>query len=106
VSALQPAVPSYVSVFAGRVADTGVDPVRLMARALELLKGHPNAELVWASSRELFNIFQADAIGCHVITLTQDILSKLSLIGYDLAEYSLDTVKMFCDDARSAGFSL
>jgi transaldolase len=106
IEALNPAVPSYVSVFAGRVADTGVDPVPLMAKALELLKANSNAELVWASSREIFNIFQADAVGCHVITVTSDILSKLSLLGYDLSEYSLDTVKMFYDDAQRAAFSL
>jgi transaldolase len=106
VEALNPAVPSYVSIFAGRVADTGLDPLPLIAKALELLKLNSKAELVWASSREILNIFQADAIGCHVITVTQDILNKLSLIGYDLTQYSLDTVKMFCDDAQSAGFSL
>jgi transaldolase len=103
---LNPATPSYVSVFAGRIADTGVDPLPLMARAVELLKSNANAELVWASSREILNIFQADAIGCQVITVTKDILGKLSLVGYDLTGYSLDTVKMFYDDARGAGFSL
>ena len=103
---LDPATPSYVSVFAGRIADTGVDPLPLMAQALEVLRANANAELVWASPRELLNVFQADDIGCQVITLTADILNKLPLIGYDLAEYSLDTVKMFHDDAQSAGFSL
>jgi len=93
-------------VFAGRIADTGVDPLPLMIEALEMLKVNRSAELVWASARELFNIFQANAIGCPVITVTADILSKLPLIGYDLAEYSLDTVKMFHDDAQSAGLSL
>jgi transaldolase len=106
VAVLNAATPSYVSVFAGRVADTGVDPVPLMARAVELLKTNANAELVWASSREILNIFQADAIGCQVITVTKDILGKLSLVGHDLTGYSLDTVKMFYDDARGAGFSL
>jgi transaldolase len=106
LAALNPATPSYVSVFAGRIADTGVDPLPLMTQAVEMLKVNRNAELVWASSRELFNIFQANAIGCPVITVTADILSKLPLIGYDLAEYSLDTVKMFHDDAQSAGLSL
>jgi transaldolase len=105
-TALNPATPSYVSVFAGRIADTGIDPVPLMAQAVEILSGNANARLVWASSRELLNIFQAAAIGCHVITLTADILAKLPLIGYDLSEYSLDTVKMFHDDAQSAGLSL
>jgi transaldolase len=104
--ALDPAIPSFVSVFAGRVADTGMDPVPLMARAVEMLSENPTAELMWASSRELLNVFQADSVGCGVITVTRDILDKLTLIGYDLAEYSLDTVKMFRDDAQAAGFSL
>src|SRR6266404_7781495 len=104
--ALNPATASYLSVFAGRIADTGIDPLPLMQKAVDMLKAISKAELVWASSREIFNIFQADAIGCQVITITNDILSKLSLIGYDLTEYSLDTVKMFYDDARRAGFSL
>ena len=98
--------PSYVSVFAGRVADTGHDPLPLMASAVELLRVAPQAELVWASPRELLNIFQADAIGCHIITVTFDILKKLFLVGRDLEDYSLDTVKMFYDDARAAGFVL
>jgi transaldolase len=105
-TALNPATPSYVSVFAGRIADTGIDPVPLMAQAVEILKGNATARLVWASSRELLNIFQAAGIGCHVITVTADILGKLSLIGYDLNEYSLDTVKMFHDDAQNARLSL
>jgi transaldolase len=106
VAALNPATPSYVSVFAGRIADTGLDPQPLMLAAVKMLEGNANAQLVWASTREVLNIFQADAIGCHVITVTRDILSKLALVGYDLTEYSLDTVKMFHDDAQSAGFSL
>jgi transaldolase len=106
MTALNPATASYLSVFAGRIADTGIDPLPLMRKAVEMLKANSNAELVWASSRETFNIFQANAIGCQVITVTNDILNKLSLIGYDLTEYSLDTVKMFYDDARKAGFSL
>ena len=106
MTALNPATASYLSVFAGRIADTGMDPLPLMRKAVEMLEANSNAELVWASSRETFNIFQADAVGCQVITVTNDILNKLSLIGYDLAEYSLDTVKMFHDDARKAGFSL
>jgi len=104
--ALNPATPSYVSVFAGRIADTGLDPQPLMLEAVRMLKVNANAQLVWASTREVLNIFQADAIGCHIITVTRDILSKLALVGYDLTEYSLDTVKMFHDDAQSAGFSL
>ena len=106
VAALDPSVPSYVSVFAGRIADTGRDPIPLMTAAVKSLKASPAAELIWASPRELLNIFQADAIGCHVITVTSDILEKLSLVGYDLDEYSLDTVMMFYSDARVAGFRL
>jgi transaldolase len=106
VAALDPEVPSYVSVFAGRIADTGEDPVPLMATALELLKAAPAAELIWASPRELLNIFQADAIGCHIITVTNELLKKLPLVGKDLDDYSLETVKMFFDDARAAGFKL
>lgn len=106
VAALDPATPSYVSVFAGRIADTGRDPVPLMAAAVELLKVNPNAELIWASPRELLNIFQADDIGCHVITVTNDILKKLTLVGYGLEDYSLDTVKMFHSDATQARFTL
>ena len=106
VASLDPNVPSYVSVFAGRVADTGFDPVPMMAKSVEILKAAPASELIWASPRELLNIFQADEIGCHVITVTNDILKKLSLVGYDLDEYSLDTVKMFYKDAVEAGFKL
>ncbi len=104
--ALDPRTPACVSVFAGRIADTGVDPVPLMTEALERLSVAPKAELIWASPRELLNVFQADAIGCHIITVTNDILKKLSLVGRDLADYSLDTVKMFHDDAAQAGFAL
>lgn len=106
VAALNPHVPSYVSVFAGRIADTGRDPVPMMAAAVEMLKVAPGAELIWASPRELLNIFQADEVGCQVITVTNDILKKLSLVGYDLDTYSLDTVKMFYSDALAAGFKL
>jgi len=106
VASLNPNISSYVSVFAGRIADTGRDPVPLMAAAVEILNAKPAAELIWASPRELLNIFQADEIGCHVITVTNDILKKLSLVGYDLNEYSLDTVKMFYEDALAAGFKL
>jgi transaldolase len=98
--------PACVSVFAGRVADTGCDPVPLMAAAVEMLRIAPNAELIWASPRELLNIFQADAIGCHIITVTNDVLKKLCLVGRDLEEYSLDTVKMFHNDAAQAGFAI
>ncbi len=106
VTSLDPNVPSYVSVFAGRIADTGRDPLPMMAAAVELLKVAPAAELIWASPRELLNIFQADDIGCQVITVTNDILKKLSLVGYDLNSYSLDTVKMFYKDSVDAGFKL
>ena len=106
VSVLDVHVPSYVSVFAGRIADTGRDPVPIMVDAVGILKTVPTAELIWASPRELFNIFQADDIGCHVITVTNDILKKLSLVGYDLGEFSLDTVKMFHSDALAAGYNL
>ena len=105
-AALNPATPSYVSVFAGRIADTGTDPVPLMRQAVEILKPNPQAELLWASPREIINIFQADAVGCPVITVTDDILKKLPLIGSDLADFSLDTVRMFVDDASGAGYSL
>jgi transaldolase len=104
--ALAGGAPAYISVFAGRIADTGRDPVPVMAAAVELLKAHPAMELIWASPRELLNVFQADAIGCHIITATPDILRKLSQVGRDLDEYSLDTVKMFYDDAVKSGFSL
>ena len=98
--------PAFVSVFAGRVADTGRDPIPLMAAAVELLRPHPQIELIWASPRELLNIFQADSVGCHIITATNDVLAKLALIDKDLDEYSLETVKMFRDDAVKAGFQL
>ncbi|MDR0356611.1 MAG: transaldolase [Deltaproteobacteria bacterium] len=97
---------AYISVFAGRVADTGVDPVPLMAAAVAMLAPCPHLELIWASPRELLNIFQADGVGCHVITATNDILKKLPLVGKDLTEYSLDTVKMFKKDAEGAGYAL
>jgi len=106
VAALDPKTPACVSVFAGRVADTGRDPVPMMAAAMELLALRPQSELIWASPRELLNIFQADEIGCHIITVTNDILKKLSLVGKDLDDYSLDTVKMFYNDAQAAGFKL
>jgi transaldolase len=106
VDAVTGGAPTYVSVFAGRIADTGVDPVPLMAEAVRRLAAAANAELIWASPRELLNIFQADAIGCHVITVTNDILKKLNLVGKDLGDYSLETVKMFYNDGRAAEFVL
>ena len=104
--ALAENVPSVVSVFAGRIADTGRDPVPHMTEALRLLRGRPKAELLWASPREPLNIFQADAIGCHVITVTSDHLKKLSLVAKDLVEYSRETVAMFYKDAQSAGYAI
>lgn len=106
VNVLRGGEPSCVSVFAGRVADTGRDPVPLMAAAVEMVSVEPQIELIWASPRELLNIFQADAIGCHIITATPDILKKLSLVGKDLHEYSLDTVRMFYSDAGKSGYRL
>lgn len=106
VDAVKGGAPTYVSVFAGRIADTGVDPVPVMREAVERLAPAPNTQLIWASPRELLNIFQADEIGCHVITVTNDILKKLSNVGKDLGDYSLETVKMFYDDGKAAGFAL
>ena len=106
VLSLNQNVPSYVSVFAGRIADTGVDPVPLMSAAVQITSMNSKAEVIWASPRELLNIFQADEIGCQIITVTNDILKKLSLVEYDLSEYSLDTVKMFYNDANQAGYSI
>lgn len=97
---------AYVSVFAGRIADTGRDPLPIMQEALKLMKPYPQLELIWASPRELLNIFQAHDIGCHVITVTNDILKKLPLVGKDLNIFSLETVKMFYEDAVKAGFTL
>lgn len=105
-AALASGPSSCVSVFAGRVADTGRDPVPLMAAAVQLLAPYPQIELIWASPRELLNIFHADQVGCHIITVTHDTLKKLALVDKDLNEYSLETVKMFRDDATKAGFSL
>jgi transaldolase len=103
---LAPDIPAIVSVFAGRIADTGRDPVPVMRSALRMLAARPQAELLWASPRELLNIFQADEIGCHIITVSHDLLAKLSTVGKDLDEYSLDTVKMFHRDATAAGFAI
>jgi transaldolase len=105
-AALQKGVPSFVSVFAGRVADTGRDPVPLMGAALEYTKELETCELIWASPRELLNIFQADAVGCHVITVTDDLLRRLALVGKDLCDYSLETVSMFHRDAAASEYSI
>ncbi len=98
--------PAIISVFAGRVADTGLDPMPIMAKAVRIMKAKPRAELIWASPRELLNVFQADAVGCHIITATNDILKKLSLVGKDLDKYSLETVEMFYKDAKAAGYTI
>lgn len=105
-AALAGGAPAFVSVFAGRIADTGRDPVPMMAAAVDALRPHAGQELIWASPRELLNIYQADAIGCHIITVTPDILKKVDLIGKDLREYSLETVRMFHEDGTHAGYSL
>jgi transaldolase len=98
--------PSYISVFAGRIADAGVDPVPIMRRAVEIMVEAPRSELIWASPREILNIIQADEVGCHVITVTHDLLKKLDGLGKDLDQFSLETVQMFRRDAVQAGFSL
>jgi transaldolase len=103
---LRPDVPAIVSVFAGRIADTGRDPIPVMRAALDALTDRPRAELLWASARELFNIFQADDAGCHIITVGHDVLGKLSLIGKSLNDYSLETVKAFYEDAKASSFRI
>lgn len=103
---LAPDTPAIISVFAGRIADTGRDPMPIMAEAVRVMKAKPKAELIWASPRELLNIFQAGDVGCHIITATNDILKKLSLVGKDLDDYSLETVEMFYKDAKAAGYSI
>jgi transaldolase len=103
-AALAGGAPAYISVFAGRVADTGRDPLPILRESLQIMAPQPQLELIWASPRELLNVFQADEIGCHIITVTNDILGKLNLVGKDLLEYSLDTVKMFHRDASEASF--
>lgn len=106
VAHLSKSTPSCVSVFAGRIADTGVDPVPHMAEAVAIVHALPHAELIWASPRELLNVFHADSIGCDIITVTNDLLAKLAHCGKDLAQFSLETVRMFRDDAVKAGFRL
>ena len=106
VPALASGPGSCVSVFAGRIADSGRDPLPIMKDSLDILRPHSNIELIWASPRELLNIIQADSIGCHIITVTNDLLKKIPTIGKDLNEFSLDTVKMFYEDAKAAGFRL
>jgi transaldolase len=101
---LQNGPGAYVSVFAGRIADSGLDPCPLMRRTVEYLAAFPRVELIWASPRELLNLVQADAVGCHVITMSNDLIKKIPLLGKDLTAYSLETVKMFYDDAQKAGY--
>ena len=104
--AVKHGAPSYISVFAGRIADAGIDPVPIMQRSVDIMVEAPRSELIWASPREILNVVQADQIGCHVITVTHDLLKKLDLLGKNLLQYSLETVQMFHRDAVAAGFSL
>ena len=97
---------SYISVFAGRIADAGVDPIPIMARSVEIMASAPRSELIWASPREILNLVQADQVGCHIITMTHDLLKKLDNLGKSLEQFSLETVRMFHEDARAAGFTL
>lgn len=105
-NAVADGAPSYVSVFAGRIADAGIDPVPIMARSVDVLADAPRAELIWASPREVLNVVQADEVGCHIITMTHDLLGRLPSLGKNLEQFSLETVQMFRKDAISAGFSL
>lgn len=105
-AAVRDGAPSYISVFAGRIADAGVDPVPIIADALEVMAGAPRSELIWASPREILNLVQADRVGCHIITITHDLLKKLDCLGKSLEQYSLETVRMFQGDAIAAGFTL
>jgi transaldolase len=104
--AVRSGAPSYISVFAGRIADSGIDPAPIMRRSVEMMVGAPRSELIWASPREILNVVQAAEVGCHIITVTHDLLTKLDLLGKDLLQYSLETVQMFHRDAVAAGFSL
>jgi transaldolase len=105
-AAVKDGAPSYVSVFAGRIADAGIDPQPIMTRAVDILVDAPRSELIWASPREIFNVVQADQVGCHIITITQDLLAKIESLGKDLDQFSLETVQMFRRDALAAGLSL
>jgi transaldolase len=104
--AVKDGAPSYISVFAGRIADAGIDPVPLMRRAVDIMLDAPRSELIWASPREILNVVQADEVGCHIITMTHDLFAKLDLLGKELAQFSLETVQMFHRDATAAGFTL
>jgi transaldolase len=105
-AAVKDGAPSYISVFAGRIADAGIDPVPIMARSVEIMVQAPRAELIWASPREILNLVQADQVGCHIITITHDLLKKLDGLGKSLEQFSLETVQMFHGDAVAAGFTL
>ncbi len=105
-SAVKDGAPSYISVFAGRIADAGIDPMPIMSRSVDIMVQAPRSELIWASPREILNLVQADQVGCHIITITPDLLKKLDSLGKNLEQYSLDTVKMFHGDAVAAGFTL
>ena len=105
-AAVKDGAPSYISVFAGRIADAGIDPVPIMARSVDIMVCAPRAELIWASPREVLNLVQADEVGCHIITMTHDLLKKLDCLGKDLEQFSLETVRMFHGDAAAAGFTL
>jgi transaldolase len=105
-SAVKDGAPSYISVFAGRIADAGIDPVPIMARSVDIMVAAPRSQLIWASPREILNLVQADQVGCHIITVTHDLLKKLDCLGKNLEQYSLETVRMFHGDAAAAGFTL
>jgi transaldolase len=105
-TALSSDTPSIISIFAGRIADTGVDPIPIIKASVKILKANPKAELLWASTRELLNLIQAESCGCHIITITNDILKKVPLVGKDLNQLSLETVQMFYSDAQSAGYKI
>ncbi len=106
VNVLDSNTPAILSIFAGRIADTGIDPVPVIAESVKIAKAKPKAEILWASPRELLNIFQADEVGCQIITITNDILKKMLIVGKDQYEFSLETVTMFYRDAQAAGYSI
>ena len=105
-AAVRDGAPAFLSVFAGRIADAGIDPLPIIARSVDIMVDAPRAELIWASPREVLNVVQADSVGCHIITMTHDLLPKLDLLGKDLEQFSLETVRMFHRDAAAAGFTL
>jgi transaldolase len=105
-AAVADGAPSCISVFAGRIADAGVDPLSIMQRSVDIMAAAPRAELIWASPREVLNLVQADRVGCHIITMTHDLLTKVKSLGKDLDQFSLETVQMFHRDAAAAGFTL